>query len=54
MATYEYHCRVCDEEFTRTEHISEHADSHPACPRCGSDRVQQLLRSVNVQTSKKS
>jgi putative FmdB family regulatory protein len=54
MATYEYRCQACSEEFSRTEHISEHASSHPTCPRCGSDNVQQLLRSVNVQTSKKS
>lgn len=54
MAHYEYRCQACAEEFTRTEHIDEHASAHPTCPGCGSDKVQQLFRSVNVQTSKKS
>jgi putative FmdB family regulatory protein len=54
MATYEYRCQACREEFTRVERISEHASSPPACPKCGSSEVRQLLRSINVQTSRKS
>jgi putative FmdB family regulatory protein len=54
MATYEYHCEVCGEEFILREHIDEHASSHPVCPKCGSEKVQQSLRSVQVLTSKKS
>jgi len=54
MATYEYHCQACGEEFSRREPIGEHAASHSTCPKCGSDKVQQLMRSVHVMTSKKS
>ena len=54
MATYEYQCEVCGEEFSRREHIDEHASSHPVCPKCGSDKVRQLISSVHVMTAKKS
>jgi hypothetical protein len=51
---------VADERYTALhlteviEPIAEHEAAHPTCPECGSDRVQQLFRSVSVQTSKKS
>ena len=54
MTTYEYRCQDCGKEFSRSEHITEHASSHPTCPECGSDDVQQLFRSVTVKTRKKS
>ncbi len=54
MITYEYRCQACGEEFSRTERMSEHADAAPRCPKCKSDRVQQIFRSIAVKTSKKS
>jgi putative FmdB family regulatory protein len=54
MAIYEYQCRSCGEEFSRRELIGQHASSHPTCPKCGSDKVEQQMRSINVVTSKKS
>ena len=54
MATYEYRCEKCGETFTRTEHISEHGSTVPACPKCKSKRVQPLMSAFYAQTSKKS
>ena len=54
MPTYEYHCSDCGETFTRREHVSEHAERAPACPKCGSNRVEQHFGSVFVKTSRKS
>ena len=54
MPTYEYHCLECDEVFERPEHIREHGDAHPACPSCGSKKVEQVFSSFFAKTSKKS
>jgi len=54
MPTYEYHCASCGETFSRREHIDEHAGQRPACPKCGSDRVEQHYSSVFVKTARKS
>ena len=54
MPTYEYRCEDCGETFERPEHIDEHADSHPECPKCGSSRVQQVFSSFFAKTSRKS
>jgi putative FmdB family regulatory protein len=54
MAIYEYRCRGCGEEFTHRQNIADRGESRPSCPRCGGPDVQQLFRSVNVQTSRKS
>ena len=54
MMTYEYRCQECGEEFSRSEHVSEHTSTPPACPECGSEDVRQLFRSVTVKTKKKS
>jgi putative FmdB family regulatory protein len=54
MPVYEYHCASCGETFTRREHIAEHPEQHPACPKCGSHKVDQHYASVFVKTSRKS
>jgi putative FmdB family regulatory protein len=54
MPIYEYHCVICGETFSRREHISEHANQHPKCPKCDSDRVEQHYGSVFVKTARKS
>jgi putative FmdB family regulatory protein len=54
MPTYEYRCRDCHETFTRVEHISEHGSSPPRCPKCGGERVEQVLSPFFAKTSKKS
>jgi len=55
MPDYEYHCRECMEVFTTSQTIAEHDKaSQPACPKCGSRNVEQLLSSATIITSKKS
>jgi putative FmdB family regulatory protein len=55
VAYYEYQCEDCGHVFTIQETFTEHAEhERPACPRCGSEHVDQQLDSVHVKTSKKS
>jgi putative FmdB family regulatory protein len=54
MPTYEYRCEQCGEKFEHAEHISEHPTAHPACPKCGSEKVQHLPTPFVAKTSRKS
>ncbi|HEX5831446.1 MAG TPA: zinc ribbon domain-containing protein [Gemmatimonadaceae bacterium] len=55
MPTYEYHCLDCGTVFERVEHISEHETSTPRrCPKCQSERVEQVFAPFYARTSKKS
>ena len=54
MPTYEYHCRACGETFARREHIAEHGAASPACPKCQSGDVEQLLSGFYARTPRKS
>jgi putative FmdB family regulatory protein len=54
MPTYSYSCEKCGKRFARTESISAHGNRKPACPKCGSHRVIQVLRPFFAKTSKKS
>lgn len=57
MVTYEYRCQGCGKQFTQQERISEHGlqgSTHPRCPECNSDKVEQVHSSIYVKTSKKS
>ena len=55
MPAYEYKCEKCQVIFMEIQTFSKH-DRHEKvkCPKCGSQRVRQLISAVNVQTSKKS
>ena len=55
MPAYEFECEKCHLIFLEIQSFAEH-DEHPKveCPKCGSERVRQLISSVSVQTSKKS
>lgn len=54
MPTYEYRCAKCGTIFERSEHIQEHEQSHPECPKCHSTEVQPVLADFFAKTSKKS
>jgi putative FmdB family regulatory protein len=54
MPTYEYRCRECHHVFDRIEPIAEHGHTHPACPKCKSKKVEQVLTSFFAKTSHKS
>lgn len=54
MPTYSYHCEKCGKRFSRIESISAHGARKPACPKCGSRKVTQVLGAFFAQTAKKS
>lgn len=41
MPFYEYKCRKCENEFE--ELVSIGAEEAPACPECGSTRVEKMM-----------
>jgi putative FmdB family regulatory protein len=54
MPTYEYRCRECGEVFDRVEPLAAHGHGMPACPRCKSKKVEQLLTPFFAKTGRKS
>lgn len=54
MPRYEYQCQECREEFTRTEHMSEHGSKAPTCPKCESKKVVPVFSSFYAKTAHKS
>jgi putative FmdB family regulatory protein len=54
MPTYDYACQKCGHEFQRIEKISEHGAKKVRCPKCKSQKVEQVFTSVFVKTRKKS
>ena len=54
MPRYEYICRKCGKKFPLVMTVGEHESKKTRCPKCSSTRVEQLLLSFYVVTSKKS
>jgi putative FmdB family regulatory protein len=61
MPYYEYECSACGKRFEalqsfeeRERHEEHGRHERLKCPECGSKKVEQLLSSVFVITSKKS
>ena len=54
MPLYEYRCKACDELFTRTESMTEHAASRPTCPKCASRAVEPVFSDFFAKTVRKS
>lgn len=55
MPIYEYHCIDCKHVWDLTEHIDEHNKPHAIhCPKCGSERVEQVMSDFFAKTGRKS
>ena len=54
MPTYQYQCDKCGKTFTRVERISSHGRRKPACPKCQSTKVTQVMTSFFAKTARKS
>lgn len=54
MPTYEYRCEKCRKKFTLLMTVADHDRRRQKCPKCGSQRVTQMLGAFYAQTSKKS
>jgi len=54
MPTYSYRCEACRKTFSLQMTIADHDRKRVKCPKCGSRKARQQLRSFGVKTSKKS
>jgi len=54
MPTYNYVCEKCDHKFEARLTVEEHDKHKVTCPKCHSNKVQQLPGSFFAITSKKS
>lgn len=54
MPIYQYRCAKCGELFERAEHIGEHGQSKPECPKCASRQVETQPAAFFAKTSRKS
>lgn len=54
MPHYEYFCDACKTTFDVTRTVREHDQEPLRCPKCGSEKVNQLVSSFTAVTSKKS
>jgi putative FmdB family regulatory protein len=54
MPTYEFDCLKCGRKFTLVLSLRDHEKENVSCPRCKSKKVEQLVTSCQVVTSRKS
>jgi putative FmdB family regulatory protein len=54
MPRYEYRCQACQKNFSAIQSLAEHEQKVPACPKCGSKKVEQTYSPFFAVTSKKS
>lgn len=54
MPRYEYHCEACNRTVTLRLSVTQHEKARPACPKCGSKKLTQLISSFLTQTSRKA
>lgn len=54
MPLYEFECQDCHKEFEKALTVKEYEKGEFSCPHCQSRRVERLVTSAQVITSKKS
>ena len=54
MPSYEYRCPKCNKKFTLILSIGEHDAGKVKCPKCGGKKLEQLITTFQVKTSRKS
>jgi putative FmdB family regulatory protein len=54
MPHYVFICQECKKEFEKVMHMDELEKEKPACPNCGSRKVEQEVAAFAAVTSKKS
>jgi putative FmdB family regulatory protein len=54
MPAYEFECLKCGEQVMLIIPISDYEKKNYKCPECGSKKLERLVSSVQVVTSKKS
>ncbi len=54
MPAYEFKCLKCGKKVTLIILFSDYENKKARCPKCGSKRLERLVSSVQVVTSRKS
>lgn len=54
MPSYEFRCQKCGKKATFVISYSDYEKKKYKCPKCGSKRLERLVSTVQVVTSKKS
>jgi len=54
MPIYEFDCLECGREFRLVLSLREYEEKKVSCPHCKSKKVEQLVTSCEVVTSRKS
>jgi len=54
MPSYDYRCPKCNKKFTLILSIREHDAGKGKCPKCGGKKLEQLITTFQVKTSRKS
>jgi putative FmdB family regulatory protein len=54
MPYYDYKCSQCGKAFGVKQTFEEYGRKRVKCPKCGSQKVERVVGTVMVKTSKKS
>ncbi|MCJ7803071.1 MAG: zinc ribbon domain-containing protein [Desulfobacterales bacterium] len=54
MPSYDYRCPKCNKKFTAMLSFREHDAGKAKCPKCGGKKLEQLISTFQVKTSRKS
>lgn len=54
MPRYEFHCEACNRKVTLQLSVTQREKARRACPKCGSQKLTQLISSFLTQTSRKA
>ena len=54
MPIYEFECRKCGKKIVITLSITEYEKKRRKCPKCGSVKLERIITSIEVKTSRKS
>lgn len=54
MPQYDFECHDCKEHFSKILTLSEYNRGDVKCPKCGSNKVEQVPSSFFAVTSRKS
>ncbi len=54
MPIYEFRCLKCGKKVTLALTVSQYEKGKRKCAKCGSTKLERLISTVTVQTSRKS
>ncbi len=54
MPDYEFHCDGCGADFHKEMTMAQRSSEAVVCPACGASSVQQVFRTVHINTRKAS